>query len=104
MVTNAGRQVTGIEVDSSQYGPTSLTAMKETVMADYNMFNVDIEEILYLCYTGLLDKAPANQLSRECDGNNPDEILQQYTWSNGLVIVQSSSTSTPTEYPYTLAD
>ena len=38
-MTNAGGQVTGIEVDSSQYGSASLTVTKETVMADSDMTN-----------------------------------------------------------------
>ena len=220
LVTNAGGQVTGIEVDSSQYGSASLTVTKETVVADSDMTNAlcrtwratklverdtnlatdETEERVIIpsqnpdapreillskagtyltTYTdGSIDMgrwrwkdesqgtfyyawqgddwsndafvtikfsgntavtyeswredgylyenygymetdetatdptpddddmpvAPANRLSQERDGNNPNEILQQYTWSDGLVVAQSSSTSTPTEYPYTLAD
>ena len=80
------------------------TANEYGIMKFYSMFSMDIEEIQYLYYAGLLGKAPANQLRTEYGSDG--EMNRRYTWEDGRVAYTeySSGYTTTGEYPYTLVD
>ena len=81
------------------------TPNEHGIMKFYSMFSIDIEEIQYLYYAGLLGKASANQLRTEYGGDGV--MNRRYTWEDGRVAYTEYADggyTTTGEYPYTLVD
>lgn len=71
----------------------------------YSMYNLDLEDVGYLYYAGLLGKVSANQLRAEYKEDGT--MYREYTWEEGLVTAKEYTDAGDiytSEYPYTLVD
>lgn len=103
-----------VHTSRTAYGETEATynrrfdyydvANEHGIIDFYSMFNLDLEDVGYLYYAGLLGKAPANQLHAEY--NEDGKMYRQYIWEEGLVTYTDyeSDYTSEGEYPYTVVD
>ena len=87
LVTGSNGQVTGIEVDSDRYGPTSLSVQKEPTVADSNMTNA-------LCRTWRVvggreigtDLSTGEKEEYEYDPEDPDAMKEMMFSKSGTYV------------------